>query len=121
LKGWKLGLFVHFGKFSCSWIRIQESQIGADSCGSGFETLQYPTVPLILLNTYISGYVLFQVDLGQYLAMYRSQVDGDPGEEGEEEGGNTDNTDNTDNTGNTDNTTTPLQNDIQQGPSEVKF
>jgi hypothetical protein len=62
--------------------------------------------------------VLFQVDLGQYLAMYRSQVDGDPGEEGEEEG---DNTEHTDNTGNTDNTTASLQNDIQQGPSEVRF
>jgi hypothetical protein len=68
------------------------------------------------------------VDLGQYLAMYRSQVDGDPGEEEvEEEGGNTDNTGNTGNTGNadntenTDNTTTSLQNDIQQGPSEVRF
>jgi hypothetical protein len=64
------------------------------------------------------------VDLSQYLAMYRSQVDGDPGEEGEEEGGNTDNTDNTDNrdnTDNTDNTTTSLQNDMQQGPSEVRF
>jgi hypothetical protein len=41
-------------------------------------------------------------------------VDGDPGEEGEEG-------DNTDNTENTDNTTTSLQNDIQQGPSEVRF
>jgi hypothetical protein len=83
-----------------------------------------------ILNTAGNKYlycVLFQVDLGQYLAMYRSQVDGDPGEEGEEEGGNTDNTgntgntDNTGNTGNTDNTTTSLQNDIQQGPSEVRF
>ncbi len=71
--------------------------------------------------------VLFQVDLGQYLAMYRSQVDGDPGEEegdntdNTEHTDNTDNTDNTGNTGNTDNTTASLQNDIQQGPSEVRF
>jgi hypothetical protein len=65
------------------------------------------------------------VDLGQYLAMYRSQVDGDPGEEEvEEEGGNRDNTGNTGNTGNTDNTdntTASLENNIQQGPSEVRF
>ncbi len=64
------------------------------------------------------------MDLGQYLAMYRSQVDGDPGEEGEDNTDNTGNTDNADNIGNTDNadnTTTSLQNDTPHGPSEVRF
>jgi hypothetical protein len=33
------GLLVHFGKFPCSWIRIQESQINADQCIFQFATL----------------------------------------------------------------------------------
>jgi hypothetical protein len=38
LKGWKSGLLVNFCQFPCAFpkrIRIQESQINADSCGSG--------------------------------------------------------------------------------------
>ncbi len=30
MTGWKPGLFVDFGKFPCSWIRVQENQINAD-------------------------------------------------------------------------------------------
>jgi hypothetical protein len=44
--GWKSGLFVNFGKFSCSWIRIQILNMDPDpgetnQCGSGSETLRY--------------------------------------------------------------------------------
>ncbi len=46
LKGWKSGLFVNFGQFPCSWIRIRIPNSDQDldpgdpnQCGFGFETL----------------------------------------------------------------------------------
>ncbi len=46
LKGWNLGLFVNFSKFSCSWIRKRNPNTDPDfgpgdpnTCGSGSTTL----------------------------------------------------------------------------------
>jgi hypothetical protein len=46
LKSWKSGLFVNFGQFPCSWIRIQIRIANTDpdrrepnQCGPGSETL----------------------------------------------------------------------------------
>jgi hypothetical protein len=38
-EGRKPGLFANIGKFPCSWIRIQDSQMNADPGGSRSTTL----------------------------------------------------------------------------------
>ncbi len=46
----KPGLLVNFGKFPCSWIRIQDSQ-NADPVGSGFITLHTCLVDWLDMST----------------------------------------------------------------------
>ncbi len=41
MKGRKPGLFVNFGQFPCSWIRIRIPNTDADPGGSGSTTLEY--------------------------------------------------------------------------------
>jgi hypothetical protein len=51
LKGWKPGLFVNFGQFPFSWIRIQDTQlmriripIRIHNTVTNYGTVRYPTV-----------------------------------------------------------------------------
>jgi hypothetical protein len=60
LKYRKPGLFVNIGPECGSafpiWIRIQESQIDADPCGSGSTTLNVPAFLSQLVDNPLDGY-----------------------------------------------------------------